>query len=201
MAARLISVIGAPASGKTTLAEHLAAELPAGFLREDFQGNPFLKASYTGPPEARLPAQLHYLLSRINQLAKAHWPKEGLLVSDYGFCQDRLYACQRLGGDDLAVYDQVYARLAPLVHQPDLLIHLDGPEPVLLDRIIRRGRDFEQVMTRDFLSAMREAYNESIRSAPCPVLKVDCNRQDLREPAARARLIEEIRRRLLATIP
>ncbi|HUS90677.1 MAG TPA: deoxynucleoside kinase [Phycisphaerae bacterium] len=196
MAAKLISIIGPPASGKTTLAEHLAAELPAGMVREDYEGNPFLADSYTGPHEARLPAQLWYLLSRVNQLSAATWPASGLFVSDYGFCQDRIYAGQRLSAEEMRAYDPVHDRFARLVHPPEVLIVLDALPATLLDRIARRGRDFEKVMTGDFLSAMRRAYNGVAASAPCPVLPVNCDAEDLRDPRCRARLVEGIRRHL-----
>lgn len=196
MTARLISVIGPPASGKTTLAEHLAADLPAELIREDYEGNPFLADSYTGPHEARLPAQLYYLLSRVEQLSSARWPAEGTFVSDYGFCQDRLYARARLTAEEMEVYDPVHARLSRLVRAPDLLVLLDASESALLERIRRRGRAFEKVMTAGFLSSMRRAYNDVIQSAQCPVLAVDGDEADLRREPARTRLVEEVRRKL-----
>jgi 2-amino-4-hydroxy-6-hydroxymethyldihydropteridine diphosphokinase len=194
--ATLISVIGPPASGKTTLAEHLAAELPAELIREDYEANPFLPDSYTGPEEARLPAQLFYLLLRVDQLSKARWPAEGIFVSDYGFCQDHLYAWERLAAEEMPVYQAVYKRLAGLVQPPDVLVLLDASPATLLDRIARRGRSFERAITEDFLSAMRRAYNSAVASADCPVLRVDCDEVDLRQDAPRQRLIREIRRRL-----
>lgn len=196
MAAKLISIVGPPASGKTTLAEGLANELPAEMIREDYEGNPFLADSYTGPHETRLPAQLWYLLSRVRQLARANWPAEGLFVSDYGFCQDRIYACARLAPDEMAAYDPVHDRFVREVHPPELLIVLDAEPGTLLERIARRGRDFEKVMTENFLSAMRRAYNAVVASAPCPVLRIDCDVEDIRTRACRARLVEAIGREL-----
>jgi len=193
---RLISIVGPPASGKTTLAEHLAAEMPAELIREDYEGNPFLADSYTGPHEARLPAQLFYLLSRVDQLSVASWPAGGLFVSDYGFCQDRLYARERLSADEMRVYDPVHDRLARLVRPPDVLVLLDASEQTLLSRIAERGRDFERAMTADFLSSMRRAYNEAAACAACPVLRVCCDEVDLRQQAERSRLIEEVRQKL-----
>jgi deoxyguanosine kinase len=191
--ALLISIIGPPAVGKTTLAEHLAEEWPAELIREDYEGNPFLAESYTGPREARLPAQLFYLLSRVRQLSTASWPAAGVFVSDYGFCQDRLYALARLTAAEIEAYDPVHARLSRLVHPPDVLIRLDASTATLLERIARRGRDFEQVMTEAFLSSMRAAYHGVVRSVRCPVVTVDCDEVDLLSPAGRAGILQEAR--------
>ena len=196
MSAALVSVIGPPAVGKTTLAEHLAAELPARLLREDYEGNPFLAESYLGRTEARLPAQLYYLMSRTSQLSRLGWPAEGLAVSDYGFCQDRIFARMRLDAREWAVYEQVAACVEALVRAPDVLICLDASEATLLARIARRGRAFETAMTEDFLAAMRRAYRAEARAASCAVIEVDCDRVDVRDAAWRSGLAERIAPRI-----
>ena len=195
MSAKLISIIGPPAAGKTTLAEHLAAELPAGLILEDYAGNPFLAESYAASPHFRLPAQLHFLMSRVGQLSRSTWPADGLVVCDYGFCQDRIYAADRLSKVDMLLYDQVSCRLEGLVHQPGLIIHLDAPATVLLERIAQRGRDFEKTMTDEFISSMRQAYNEIIAPAGCRIIRIDSRCNDLRaqDSPARIRLVAMIR--------
>ena len=190
--APLLSIIGLPASGKTTLAELLAVELPAKLIREDYEGNPFLAESYCGPDAMRLPAQAFYLLSRVSQLAGAHWPARGTFVSDYGFCQDRIYASLRLCPDDLAAYELLLARVSPLVRPPSAMVYLDAEPPALLERIAIRGRPFEKAMTADFLSAMRAAYNDTVEASDCPVFTVRCDEVDLRKHRPRAELIERI---------
>jgi 2-amino-4-hydroxy-6-hydroxymethyldihydropteridine diphosphokinase len=191
--APLLSIIGLPASGKTTLAELLAMELPAEIVQEDYEGNPFLAESYAGPHEMRLPAQTFYLLSRVSQLSGSHWPATGTFVSDYGFCQDRLYASLRLSPEDFAAYEALHARVAPLVHPPSAMVFLDAEPAALLERIAVRGRSFEKAITADFLSAMRDAYNDLVQAAECPVLTVRCDEVDLRNHRPRAELIQRIR--------
>jgi len=191
--ALLLSIIGLPASGKTTLAEFLAMELPAKLIREDYEGNPFLAESYRGPDAMRLPAQVFYLLSRVSQLSDAHWPARGTFVNDYGFCQDRIYASLRLCPEDLAAYEPLLARVSPLVRPPSAMVYLDAEPDTLLERIAIRGRPFEKAMTADFLGAMREAYNGVVETSDCPVLTVRCDEVDLRNHRPRAKLIERIR--------
>ena len=196
MSAKLISVIGPPAVGKTTLAELLAEELPAELVREDYAGNPFLAESYAGSPEARLPAQLHYLMGRVTQLAASTWPQAGVMVSDYGFCQDRIFAEARLGPDDLRLYDRVARRVSGLVHAPEMIVHLDASEATLLQRIADRARAFERAINTEFLAAMRAAYNAPAAAEACAIIRVDCDRQDVRSAAVRAALLADIREKL-----
>ncbi|MDP6542477.1 MAG: deoxynucleoside kinase [Phycisphaerae bacterium] len=193
MSASLISIIGPPAVGKTTLAEHLAAEMGGRLICEDFEGNPFLADSYVGDREACLPAQLFFLLSRVKQLSLGDWPAEGLTVSDYGFCQDRIYAAAKLTEDEMVLYSRVARRVGGLVCPPSVIVHLDAPEEVLLSRIAARGREYEKAMTPEFLKEMRRAYNDIDQSAGCPVIRVETDAADIRDADARNELIARIR--------
>ncbi|MCE5276551.1 MAG: deoxynucleoside kinase [Planctomycetaceae bacterium] len=192
MSATLISLIGPPAVGKTTLAGLLAADLSAGQIHEDFEGNPFLADSFQGRDEARLPAQLYYLLSRVRQLSVRSWPASGLFVSDYGFCQDDLFARVRLADDELAAYQKVAAPLATLVRPPDVLVALDAPVEVLLARLASRGRAFEAFMTGDFLESMRQEYRKLLAEATCPVVEIDTSLLDIRDAQARQEILTSL---------
>ncbi len=193
MSAALVSVIGPPAVGKTTLADLLASELSATVLHEDWQGNPFLADSYAGDASMRLPGQMFFLLSRVTQLAATSWPEEGVVVSDYGFCQDRIFARQRLGREEFEAYEAVARRLARIVKPPDLLLHLDASVETLLARLARRGRDFERVMDEEFLQAMRAEYAHASLDALCPVIDFDCDAADFREASVLASLAARVR--------
>lgn len=192
LTARLISVIGPPAVGKTTLAEWLAGELPAELIGEDYAGNPFLADSYTGDRQACLPAQLYYLMSRVSQLSRAAWPADGLMVSDYGFCQDRIYAAIKLDADELALYDQLAARLAGLVVAPSVVIHLDASVAALQSRIAARGRQFERAMDEAFLSQIRGSYDNIEADLDCPVIRVDCDAADLLASPGRDSVLKQV---------
>jgi len=192
----LVSIVGPPAVGKTTLAEALARALPAELIYEDYAGNPFLAEAYLGRDDLRLPAQLCYLFSRVGQLAMSRWPREGLRVTDYGFCQDRIYATTQLAGEELHVYDRVARRVEPLVKPPDVLVLLDADEDTLLKRIAARGREFERTFTRQFLTKMRQAYRDLPAAAECEVIEIDCERTDVRDDADTAAVAEKVREKL-----
>ncbi|MDP6637309.1 MAG: deoxynucleoside kinase [Phycisphaerae bacterium] len=193
MSAPLISIIGAPAVGKTTLAVGLAEEMCGRLICEDFEGNPFLADSYLHDREACLPAQLFFLLSRVKQLSLASWPDDGLVISDYGFCQDRIYAAAKLTEDEMSLYRRVAKRVEGLVRPASVIVHLDAPEAVLESRIAARGREYEKAMTPEFLEQMRMAYNDIDQTSGCPVIRVDTNASDVRDAEVRNELIARIR--------
>ncbi len=196
MSAALVSIIGPPGSGKTTAAEWLCGALPARLLREDYAGNPFLAEAYLGRSELALPAQLYFLFSRVSQLSRQTWPREGLAVSDYGFCQDAIYAAGNLSGPDLATYRRLAEPAASMVKPPDLLVHLDAKAEVLLERIALRGRRHEAVFTAEFLNRLRRAYEGVCQNGRCPVVHVEVASTDLLAAGPRQVLLERIREAL-----
>ena len=193
MPAVLVSIIGPPAAGKTTLAEGLAARLPARLAREDYAGNPFLEPSYLGRRDLALAAQLYFLYSRLMQLNRTTWPADGWVVSDYAFSQDVIYAVTNLPRRDLRVYFRLAEPIGGMVRPPDVLIALAAPAGVLLERIARRGRRHERAFTAEFLDGMSRAYQDVVAAAACPVITVDAAAVDVRQGKQQARLAAAVR--------
>jgi deoxyadenosine/deoxycytidine kinase len=144
-----------------------------------------------------LPCQLYFLMSRARQLARSTWPEAGLFVSDYDFCQDRLYACRRLSDADYRLYDEVATRVSPHIRRADVMIHLDADAAELISRIRRRGRAFEKAMDARFLDQMRRAYcPDELERAARRIIYIDTQSQDPRTPEALDRLATEIQQEL-----
>jgi deoxyguanosine kinase len=192
MAATLISIIGPPAVGKTTQAELLAERIGADLRYEDFENNPFLVESFTGKGDLFLPSQLYFMLSRAQQLSQAFWPEGGCVVSDYGYCQDRIYAAGKLNAADLALYDTIAQRIDPTLVAPAVIVHLDASIETLLDRIGQRGREYERTFSREFLTYMRDAHHRIAPPQAGRVIRIDTDTTDPRTPAVLSTLVEQI---------
>jgi deoxyadenosine/deoxycytidine kinase len=74
------------------------------------------------------------------------------------FAKDRLFAQLNLGKDELALYEEVYSRLSMEAPVPDLVVYLQAPVDVLLQRIRRRARPQEKTLSADYLARVNEAY-------------------------------------------
>jgi deoxyguanosine kinase len=192
MTAALISLVGPPGSGKTTAATWLARAIGGRLVLEDYAGNPFLAESYAGKEQPRLAAQCWFLLSRVSQLAHRGRRERKIIVTDYAYLQDALYARLRLQGRELAAYEALAAQVAPLVRAPDVLIWLDGPLRVLKSRIAARARGYERYFTDAFLRRQKAAYTDALAVPPCPVIRVDIARRDLQQKEQRRWLVEQV---------
>lgn len=157
---RYVVVEGTIGVGKTSLAKRLAESFNASLVLEGAEYNPFLDRFYRNPQQGALPAQLFFLFQRAKQLEILN--QQDLFtathVADYLFDKDRLFAGVNLDVDELALYEKVYSRFSLDVPTPDLVIYLQAPTDVLLERIARRGIDYEQQIERAYLEKLNAAY-------------------------------------------
>jgi len=146
--------------GKTTLAKKLSRSFESDLLLEDADENPFLGKFYENPRAAALPTQLYFLLQRARQLKKMKQEDmfSPVRVADFLIEKDRLFAELTLDQDELDLYEQVYSSLTFDVPRPDLVVYLQAPVEVLLDRIQKRGLSHEQLIEAAYLERLSEAY-------------------------------------------
>jgi len=192
-----IAIEGPIGVGKTTLARLLGESLGAELLLEVFEENPFLSAFYADRARYAFQTQIFFLLSRYRQQQKvvAEALARGPLVSDYLFAKDRLFARLNLSGDELAVYEQLYAALSERVRTPDLVVYLRARTDVLLQRIAYRDRSYERAISRDYIEDLRRAYDDFFASyTDAPLLVIDTDGVDVVACAAdRAEVIGRVR--------
>jgi deoxyguanosine kinase len=193
-----IAVEGAIGVGKTTLARRLAGSLDATLLLEQPDDNPFLPRFYRDPAGSAFSTQMTFLLQRAGQVERLH--QRDLFarhcVADFMFEKDRLFAELTLSPTDLALYARVFERLSFELPRPDRLIYLTAPVDLLMSRIARRGREYEDPIEPSYLESLSEAYVRWFReSCRVPVIEIDTSRVDLvgRDPDYAA-LLEALER-------
>lgn len=157
---RYMVIEGLIGVGKTSLCRLLERRLEARLVLEPCDDNPFLAAFYGDAERFAFPAQMFYLASRYDQQLRLAQPElfADLVVADYHFAKDRLFAEQTLRGDELALYDRFAALLRDRVPRPDLVLFMDAPTEVIRARIARRAIHAEQVIAASYLDALRERY-------------------------------------------
>jgi deoxyadenosine/deoxycytidine kinase len=157
---RYIVVEGPIGVGKTTLARRLADSFQYETLLEAPAENPFLDRFYEEGRRNALPTQLFFLLQRAEQLRRLRQEDlfQQVRVADFLIDKDRLFAELTLDEHELALYAQVYDHLTIEAPTPDLVIYLQAPRHVLMDRIQRRAVPAERHIDEGYLDALIEAY-------------------------------------------
>ena len=155
-----IVIEGPVGVGKTTLAQRLSASFGSDLLLEDSDENPFMERFYQNPRSVALQTQLFFLFQRARQMQALRQTDlfRPVRVADFILEKDRLFAELNLDEEEFKLYDQVYQHLTIDAPVPDLVIYLQAPAEILLKRVAKRGRAYEQPMQHDYLTRLNEAY-------------------------------------------
>ena len=193
---RYVVVEGPIGVGKTSLARRLAKSFGSELVLEQGDENPFLERFYRNPRAAAFQTQLYFLFQRARQIQELRQADlfERVRVADYLLDKDRLFARLTLDDGEFALYEQVYGRLAIDAPVPDLVVYLQAPVEVLLERISRRGIHYEQVIERRYLERLVESYSRFfLEYDVAPVLIINAAEIDLvASDADYASLLKEV---------
>lgn len=156
---RFIAIEGPIRVGKTTLADILADHLKATRLR-DIEDNPFLDSFYADKPGAGFQAQFYFLLERYKQLCALDLAANSnrVVVSDYLFEKDKIFAYLNLGDAELQLYNRYYELFAEQVPLPDLVIYLQAKPETLRKRIAKKNVPSEHHISDEYLEEVVNAY-------------------------------------------
>ena len=157
---RFIAIEGPIGVGKTSLTKRLATSLNYETFLETPENNPFLERFYQNRQQAALQTQLFFLFERARQIQELRQGDmfEPVRVSDFLLEKDRLFAEINLDADELVLYEKIYQHLTIDAPKPDLVIYLQAPIDVLLERIQARGIPAEQNIEPTYLRQLVDAY-------------------------------------------
>jgi deoxyadenosine/deoxycytidine kinase len=184
MIKRLVLVAGNIASGKTSLTERLGSRLGWRTAFESVADNPYLADFYADMSQWSFHLQVFFLGHRAQQhLELAKSPESAIadrsIYEDAHIFARALYHLDNLTERDYQAYRQVFDQVTANLPRPDLLLFLQAPVPVLLERIGQRGRAIESGITTDYLSLLETFYDEWIQVFDlCPVLTIPAHDLD-----------------------
>ena len=181
-----IAIEGNIGSGKTTFSEMLAEQFQCKLILEQFADNPFLPKFYEHPDRHAFSLELFFMAERYQQLGEL---SSGDLfatqvVSDYFFMKSKLFAQNNLKEDELLLFNRLSNIALKNLPRPDVLLYLHSDVNRLQANIRKRGRDYEQNISDEYLLQIQERYFDYFKKQKdFPVLIVDVSNVDFVEDA------------------
>ena len=198
-----VAIEGTIGVGKTSLANLFSEKLSAKLILEAFEDNPFLTDFYEDPESNAFQTQLWFLLQRYQQQQELRQVDmfHNLIVTDYMFVKDRLFAALNLNEKEMSLYDSVAKMMEKNIIHPDLVIFLQADTETLMKNISKRGRDFEKNMSEDYIDALNQVYNEYFfRYQETPLIIINTNNIDfVQNPGDLEEMIGYIRQPISGT--
>jgi len=156
-------------AGKTTLSTMIAQEMNAKLVLERFADNPFLPRFYNDPDRYSFPLELSFLADRYKQLnneLRSVSLFQPLIIADYFFMKSLIFANNTLKGDEYNLYRQIFEIIYNSIPKPDLYVYLHLSTEKLLENIHKRGRDYEQRITAEYLDEIQKGYFDFFKQHP-----------------------------------
>jgi len=160
---QFITIEGCIGAGKTTLTRQIAADHNGRMILERFEDNPFLPQFYADPERHAFPVELYFMAERFQQLKSLLSEPDmfaSFTISDFLFQKSYIFAMNNLKEQEAKLYRTLFDIIHPNLPRPDLILYLYAPVDKLLDNIRKRGRDYEQNISADYLNNIQQAYLE-----------------------------------------
>ena len=158
-----IAIAGNIRAGKTSLTKQLSKSLKYKSYYEDVIANPYLDDFYNHMERWSFNLQIYFLNSRFKQLVSIDNGKENV-IQDRTIYEDAFIFAPNLNAMGLMTqrdydnYLSLFDTMINLVKPPDLLVYLQSSIPNLVNKIHKRGRDYEKTISIEYLSRLNERY-------------------------------------------
>ncbi len=178
---QFIAIEGNIGVGKTTFSNMLSGKLGSKLILEEFADNPFLPKFYKNPERYAFSLELFFMAERYRQLGEVRDQdlfSKGL-VSDYFFVKSKLFAKNNLSDDELLLFNRLSDIALNNLPKPDLILYLHSNVSRLQQNIQKRGRDYEQDISDNYLLDIQNKYFDFFKKqSDYPVLIVDVSDKD-----------------------
>ncbi len=192
-----IVIAGNVGVGKSTLTQLLSETYGWTPFFEAVDDNPYLADFYKNMPQWSFHSQIFFLSRRLRSQREivrhpATTIQDRSVYEDAEIFARNLHQRGNMSQRDYEVYRGLYEEFIQIIPVPDLIIYLKASVPTLIERIQRRGRDFEQDISPLYLQQLNELYNAWIEDFTlCPVLTIQADRLDFVRFEAHFRAIKE----------
>ena len=158
-----VAVAGNIGSGKTTLTRLLAKHYKWKAHFEDVEDNPYLDDFYNQMERWSFNLQIYFLNSRFRQIMEIHESGKNVIqdrtiYEDAHIFAPNLHAMGLMTNRDFENYRSLFDLMESVTQGPDLLIYLRSSIPNLVNQIHKRGREYENSISIDYLSRLNERY-------------------------------------------
>ena len=172
---KYIAIEGNIGAGKTSLAKKIAVDFNSKLIIERFADNPFLPKFYKDPERYAFTLEMSFLSERYQQisedLSQLNIFNE-LIISDYDIHKSLIFSKVNLSVDEFSLYRKLFYDMYKKILKPDLFVFLNQDIPRLQKNISRRGRDYENRISNEYLSKINSGYFEFFRSRPDLNIKI-----------------------------
>lgn len=163
-----IAVAGNIGAGKTTLTQLLAKHFKWEPHFEDVVDNPYLDDFYHSMDRWSFNLQIYFLNSRFRQVLEIRESgkkiiQDRTIYEDAHIFAPNLHTMGLMSNRDFQNYASLFELMENLVSSPDLLIYLRSSTPNLVKQIHKRGRDYENSISIEYLSKLNDRYEEWIK--------------------------------------
>ena len=184
MTNRFIAIAGNIGVGKSTLTRLLAERLGWLPFYEPEADNPYLADFYADMRRWSFHSQVFFLANRVRQ-HKQLLERDEPVVLDRSVYEDaevfarNLHLRGEMSARDWHTYESLYRSMSSLLRPPDLIVYLRASVPMLMSRIAQRGRDYERVISADYLASLNTLYDEwASQFDACAVLTIETDALD-----------------------
>ena len=193
-----IGIAGNIGSGKTTLTTLLAQHYGWTPKYESVTYNPYLADYYADIKRWSFALEMYFLQQRLHDVLEISRSKD-VIVQDRTLFEGvhifvaNNYAQGNLSERDYNTYMDTYNVMMEVVKEPDLMIYLKSSIEHLVAQIQKRGRDYEQTISIEYLSGLNERYEDWIKNYRGRLIQIDADNLDfLNRPEDFAQITDRI---------